>query len=76
MKRLIIILSLLSLLWTIPAEAQCAMCRAVLESEETKSVAVGVNNGIKYLMVIPYILMGALGYIIYRSRKKEANSKN
>ncbi len=72
----IILIFVLFLLWSIPADAQCAMCRAVLESEETQSAARGVNNGIKYLMVIPYILIGALGYIIYRSRKKEAQAKN
>lgn len=50
---------------------QCAMCRAVLESEEDNSTAKGVNNGIKYLMVIPYVLVGGVFYAIYRSRKKE-----
>ena len=49
---------------------QCAMCRAVLESEEDASTAKGVNNGIKYLMVIPYLLVGGVFYAIYRSRKK------
>ncbi|MCB0463000.1 MAG: hypothetical protein KDC81_09895 [Flavobacteriaceae bacterium] len=47
-------------------EAQCAMCRAVLESEEGQSTAKGINNGIVYLMVIPYILIGGLAYFIYR----------
>ena len=51
--------------------AQCAMCRAVLESEADQSTAKGVNNGIKYLMVIPYILVGGVFYFIWRSRKKE-----
>jgi hypothetical protein len=50
---------------------QCAMCRAVLESEEDSSTAKGVNNGIKYLMVIPYLLVGGVFYAIYRSRKKD-----
>jgi hypothetical protein len=50
---------------------QCAMCRAVLESEEDNSTAKGVNNGIKYLMVIPYLLVGGVFYAIYRSRKKD-----
>ena len=50
---------------------QCAMCRAVLESEEDNSTAKGINNGIKYLMVIPYILVGGVFYFIYKSRKKE-----
>ncbi|MEZ4803314.1 MAG: hypothetical protein R2797_11125 [Gelidibacter sp.] len=41
------------------------MCRAVLESEEGQSTARGVNNGIIYLMSIPYILIGGIGFLIY-----------
>lgn len=47
-------------------EAQCAMCRAALESEADNSQAEGINNGIVYLMAIPYILVGGLFYFIYR----------
>ncbi|MGS2739670.1 hypothetical protein [Sinomicrobium sp. M5D2P17] len=55
------------LLWTVlPAGAQCAMCRAVLESGEGQEAARGINNGIIYLMAVPYILMGILGYFVYR----------
>ncbi len=50
--------------------AQCAMCRAVLESEEGQKTAEGINNGILYLMVIPYVLVLAIGVYIYRSKKK------
>ncbi|WP_378185685.1 hypothetical protein ACE939_11275 [Aquimarina sp. W85] len=50
--------------------AQCAMCRAVLESEEGQKTAEGINNGIVYLMIMPYILIAGVGYFIYRSRKK------
>jgi len=46
--------------------AQCAMCRAVLESEEGQSTAKSINNGIVYLMIIPYILIGGLAFFIYR----------
>lgn len=59
---------------TVPATAiapQCAMCRAVLESEEDNSTAKGINNGIKYLMIIPYILVGGVFYFVYKSRKKD-----
>ena len=45
--------------------AQCAMCRAVLESEQGQATAKGINDGIIYLMAIPYILVGGIGYIIY-----------
>jgi hypothetical protein len=48
------------------AEAQCAMCRAVLESEESGRAAEGINNGIVYLMAIPYVLVAGLFYFIYR----------
>lgn len=51
------------------AEAQCAMCRAALESEADTSQAEGVNNGIVYLMAIPYILVGGLFYLVYRKLK-------
>ena len=47
------------------ANAQCAMCRAVLESEKGQSTAEAVNNGIVYLMSIPYLLVAGFGLIIY-----------
>ncbi len=50
--------------------AQCAMCRAALESSGDVQAAEGINNGIIYLMAIPYILVGALILIIYRKVKK------
>ena len=54
----------------LPAEAQCAMCRAVLESEEGGNTAKGINNGIVYLMLFPYLLIGGVGYAIFRLYKK------
>lgn len=51
------------------AAGQCAMCRAVLESNGDNTVAEGINNGIVYLMAIPYILVGALIFIVYRKMK-------
>ena len=49
--------------------AQCAMCRAVLESEDNIAAAEGVNNGIVYLMAIPYVLVGVLFYFVYKKMK-------
>jgi len=51
------------------AEAQCAMCRAVLESQDSQAAAEGINNGIVYLMIFPYLLIGGIAYFIYRSFK-------
>ncbi|HPF10330.1 MAG TPA: hypothetical protein PKW08_02285 [Flavobacteriaceae bacterium] len=52
------------------ANAQCAMCRAVLESEDGEGTAAAINNGIVYLMIFPYLLIGGLLYIIYRMKQK------
>jgi hypothetical protein len=58
-------------LFSINASAQCAMCRAALSSEGNKVKAEAVNDGIVYLMVIPYILVGGIGYAIYRMKKSK-----
>lgn len=61
------------LLLSVQATAQCAMCRAVLETEEGSVKAAAVNDGIVYLMVIPYLLVGVIGFLVYRviKTKKE-----
>ena len=50
--------------------AQCSMCRAVLESEKGMSTAKGINDGILYLMSVPYILVFIVGYMVYRTYRK------
>jgi len=52
------------------AIGQCAMCRAVLESEEGQASAKGINDGIVYLMAIPYIVVFSIAFIVYRKFKK------
>lgn len=70
MKIRVFILFLLSVLISVEASAQCAMCRAVLESEDGQSAAQGINDGIVYLMVFPYLLMAGVAYFIWKSRRK------
>jgi hypothetical protein len=52
--------------------SQCAMCKAVVENGDL-SMAEGVNSGITYLMVFPYLLIGILFFTIYRYNKKAVN---
>ncbi|PKG53254.1 MULTISPECIES: hypothetical protein [Olleya] len=60
------ILSLVFILTAVlTSSAQCAMCRAVLENEDGQKAAKGINDGIVYLMSIPYILVFGLGFFIY-----------
>ena len=51
------------------ANAQCAMCRAALETEGDTAKGEAVNDGIVYLMLIPYLLVGGIGYAVYRMNK-------
>lgn len=45
---------------------QCAMCRAVLETGADAETAKSLNDGIVYLMVIPYILIGVVGIVVFK----------
>ena len=65
---------LLSFFYSFNTQAQCAMCRASLESEGSTAKAEAINDGIVYLMVIPYVLVAVVGVIVYRmyTKKKES----
>ncbi len=57
--------------------AQCAMCRSTLEnnySNGNPGIAAGINTGILYLLVMPYLAVMILGYLWYKS-SKHANKK-
>jgi len=66
---IIFLVTILLILVPSTVEAQCAMCRAVLESESSGNTAEGINNGIVYLMAIPYVLVAGLFYFIYRKMR-------
>ncbi|WP_139957586.1 hypothetical protein [Flavicella sediminum] len=68
------IVAVIVLFISIESNAQCAMCKAVVESGDV-SMAEGVNDGIVYLMIIPYLLVAALAYALYRYMKKQKASK-
>ena len=74
MRSFKVIVSLaLVLFFSLPAEAQCAMCGAIAEtSTKTGStVATGLNGGILYLMLFPYLILSVLGIAIYRHKKAQ-----
>ena len=54
------------------SSAQCAMCKAVVENGG-QEMAEGINSGITYLMIFPYLLVAILGYSLYRYKKKLKN---
>ena len=70
MKRInAILLVIVLLLFPEISKAQCAMCRAVLESGDNVGAAEGINNGIVYLMAVPYVLVAVLFYFVYKKMR-------
>ena len=67
-------LSLLLSLAPLVARAQCSMCKTQVESarnEKGEYDTSGLNRGILYLMTVPYILIGTVGYFWYRHSQQQ-----
>jgi len=57
--------------------AQCAMCRATLENNVSQGdigIAAGINFGILYLLVIPYLAIGIIAWFWYRASKRNGKA--
>lgn len=77
-KKLIIsfAFSLLAMMYSGVALAQCAMCRATVENNVSNGevgIASNLNTGILYLFFAPYLVIGVVGYFWYKSSKKNAS---
>ncbi len=75
MKKIFLLIGLSLLLATTlpePSYSQCALCKINAENDakSKNSTAGGINIGILYLLVIPYALVGGLGYYWYWKNKK------
>ena len=53
-------------------KAQCSMCKAVVEAnlKEGGNVGAGLNEGILYLMAMPYIVVLLFGIFYYLQKRK------
>lgn len=70
---LVLLSALLSLL-PLASQAQCVLCKSQVESSRTEKDGydvTGLNKGIVYLMTVPYLLMGTVGYFWYRNVQKK-----
>jgi len=64
---------------TVPeVQAQCPMCRIAAESnlENGGTAGKGLNNGILYILATPYLLVGVIGFVWWRNRRKEENEES
>ncbi len=68
------VLFLASLITLTSGLAQCAMCRATLETNVSngsqEQLASTLNFGIMYLFTAPYLLVAIVGYIWYKQSRK------
>jgi len=60
------------MLSTSQLSGQCAMCKAAVEAnlKDGGSAGAGLNQGILYLMAMPYVAMLIFGVIYYIQRSK------
>jgi hypothetical protein len=64
-----LLLGVLLSLAPLAASAQCVMCKAQVEAAQKENDdydVAGLNKGIVYMMTVPYILIGVVGYFWYR----------
>lgn len=56
-----------------PIQAQCPMCKMTAESnlKGGGSAGKGLNSGILYMLLTPYLLIGVVGFVWYKNRRKE-----
>lgn len=64
----LVLLLVVPALFPDPLGAQCAMCKATNGSALDGGGGLGINEGIVYLMGVPYLLLGILGYLFFRKK--------
>jgi hypothetical protein len=59
--------------FTTKLNAQCAMCKAAVEADLKGggSAGAGLNEGILYLMAMPYIAIFLFGILYYFQKRKK-----
>jgi hypothetical protein len=63
------------LLLALGLSAQCPMCKMAAESnlQQGGSTGLGLNGGIIYLFLLPYLTVGVIAYFWYKNRVKETD---
>jgi hypothetical protein len=77
-KKVLFLTALVVLLALGDSMAQCAMCRATVGSNLSEGrgvIGTGLNFGILYLLLTPYLLVGGLFFFWFRASKKELAKK-
>lgn len=71
MKRVLLVF--VFILSSVQAFSQCAMCKSVVESniDGGSSIGSGLNDGILYLMAMPYIALAIVAVVWSRYKRHQ-----
>lgn len=60
----------------VAANAQCPMCKMAAETNLANggTEGKGLNQGILYILSLPYLIVGTIGFIWWRNKKRADNS--
>jgi len=72
MKKLVVFFIVMFLFLNIDLVAQCPMCKMAAESnlKNGGTAGKGLNAGILYMLLTPYILVGGLAFWWIKNKKK------
>jgi len=73
MKNRVIFCFLVFMTFATKLKPQCAMCKAAVEAnlKDGGSAGAGLNEGILYLMAMPYIAMLLFGILYYFQKRSK-----
>jgi len=73
--KTLLVLIILLLIATVEISAQCPMCRIAAESnlENGGTAGTGLNTGILYMLMLPYMIVALIGFIWYKNRKTDVD---
>jgi len=59
--------------YAVDADAQCPMCRMTAEGNlrDGGSAGKGLNNGILYMLSMPYLMVGIIGYVWWKNNRNQ-----
>jgi hypothetical protein len=71
-SKMVLLIVLVVLISTVVLEAQCPMCRMSAEAnlKDGGSMAAGLNRGIIYLLIFPYLLVSTIAFFWLRNQRK------
>ena len=72
--QLMTALSVIVFIFIVPdLYAQCPMCKMAAESnlKEGGTSGAGLNAGILYMLCMPYLLVGTIGFLWWRAQRKK-----